>query len=443
MKRVLASTSLQWSEVYGGRLTSALRYTALCIPVFLIPWMIFGDWLRASVYAAFIAGIGLAYLYSRKLPESVIPAWIYFSSVAGMIVAESMLTGLSRAPVLWSFPMIPMLGGHLLGSKKTIVLTLFSLAGICAIHLLESLGWEPPEVLHHSAEPIFVLIGITIGYCRIAFSSVRSLENNTQKINVEALEMIQSRLKADKAADAKKAFLANMSQQVMIPLHGAISDSQSLLESAPGREKEACLALDESVQRVWHVVNDIVDISRIESGSLMLDSTPLDLDLIVESVCMECAAPAQYARVVLDIEPFELRTDLMGDPKRLARMICILVQDALSVACSRVSLRIELSDLEPTTHRDVVCLQVRVRHDGRSEELETSQLVFGMHVDAEDRVAPPAIGLGIAMVEGLARAMDGSLNLCCSLDGNESEILVSAMLTTGRNRFSALQQAAA
>lgn len=396
-----------WQHLYGDRANSTLRYSAAVLPAVVIMWWALDYPARSLNYVfATIGGVAAWYL-SKRFPNSKVGAGCFILCLICAIVGEVFVAGMASSPTIWVLPFFPMLAGHLLGLRYVLPVCVLVCFLILGAHSAEWFGLKAPVSLLVPGEEVLTLFGLTIGYCRVAYFSRKTLEESSTTLKEEAIALIKSRFKADRASVAKSAFLANMSQQVKIPLQGASRDAQGLVDSIPGSDLEHALALRECTDRIEWIVSDIVDISRIESGVLSTQPVVLDFDMVRDSITLECSEVAQGANVEIEFHQQGVAPSLLGDPRLLSRLVTILVLDAIFRARSKVSIDFRFSAVSD----NIVVLQLHIRHDGLVEDVEGSEVVFGMRVQDDERGGTARIGLGLSMAESLAEYMGGSLDV--------------------------------
>ncbi len=133
------------------------------------------------------------------------------------------------------------------------------------------------------------------------------------------------------ASRAKSQFLANTSHEIRTPLNGILGMTQLALETTLSAEQREYLeAVATSGQNLLAIVNDILDISKIESGKLELERVPLSLQRVL-SLAVRNVAPRAHVRgleLVTQVDA-SLADDVLGDPVRLGQVVTNLVGNAV------------------------------------------------------------------------------------------------------------------
>lgn len=397
----------RWRSLYLERANITLRYGVWVFAALIVLWLVLDCPQRALNHVVAMVGTLLGWQMNKRYPDSRVGSICYLVFMILAMMGDIVFAGMSNSPTMWVLPIFPMLAGHLLGSRFVLPFCGLVAVLIVGVHAAERLGFQAPEPVLFPGEGVFVLVSMTLGYCRVAYFSRKTLEESSTTVKEQAIELIRSKFDADRASIAKSTFLANMSQQVKTPLQGAYRDAQALAQSVQGEDLEHALALRECTDRIEWIVSDIVDISRIESGALSAQAVPIDFAMIRDSITLECAEVAQSAQIQIEFHQEGRSPRVLGDPQLLSRLVTILVLDAICRARTTVSIDFRFS---PGQAAHCV-LQLNIRHDGLIEDVEGSEVVFGMRVQDDERGIPAKIGLGLSMAESLASYMGGGVDV--------------------------------
>lgn len=419
----------RWSTLYRERSDITLRYALLIFVGLALMWLWLGSPERALNQAFAMVGTIIGYLINKKVSDSRVGSACFLLFMICAMMGDIVYAGMSQAPTMWVLPIFPMLAGHLLGSRSVLPFCGLVAVLIIGVHVAEALGFQAPEPFLFPGEHVFVLVSMTMGYCRVAYFSRKTLEDSSKTLKEQAIDLIQSKFQADRASIAKSTFLANMSQQVKIPLQGASRDAQGLVDAIGEQDLEHALALRECTDRIEWIVSDIVDISRIESGALSAQAVPINFELLRDSITIECFELAQAAKIRIEFEQEGQAPTVLGDPQLLSRLVTILVLDAICRARSSVLIDFQFSP----TQAGSCMLQLKIRHDGLVEDVEGSEVVFGMRVQDDERGIPAKIGLGLSMAESLANYMGGGVDLAHDDSVHEYQRVASVCLPYARS----------
>ena len=131
-----------------------------------------------------------------------------------------------------------------------------------------------------------------------------------------------AKFQADAANIAKSAFLANMSHEIRTPMNGIIGMAHILrMEGVSPRQEERLDKIDTAAEHLLAIINDVLDISKIEAGKLVLDEAPVAIDSLLSNVVTILSGRAKAKDVRLLIEASALPQRLFGDPMRLQQAL--------------------------------------------------------------------------------------------------------------------------
>lgn len=423
------AAGFSWKKIYGDRVDNTIRYGGMVLPAVAVMWWLLERPQRGWNYLFASAGALVAWYLNRRYPKSKIGAVCFLLSLLVTILGEIIIAGMGHSCSLWVLPMFPMLAGYLLGLRFVLPFCGTICVAIIGVHAADWFEVPVPSSQALPDEEFLALFGLTVGYSKIAFFSRKTLEGCSRTLKEQAIGLIKSRFGADRASVAKSAFLANMSQQVKIPLEGASRDARGLVETVPKQELEHALALRECTDRIEWIVNDIVDISRMESGALLVKLELLDFDMIRDSIILECAEVAHRAKIRIDFRQQGQVPQALGDPRLLSRLVIILVFDAIFRARTSVSIEFRFSSASVNS----MTLQLYIRHDGLTEDVESSEVVFGMRVQDDEAGVPAKIGLGLSMAESLVEYLGGSLSVAHDESQRDYQRIAQVTLSTARS----------
>ncbi len=226
-------------------------------------------------------------------------------------------------------------------------------------------------------------------------------------------ELVRLRDEAVAANVAKSTFLANMSHELRTPLNGImgmINFAQQRMTDAIGQEhlEKAKYAAD----HLLAVINDILDISKIEANKLVLEATDFRLATVLESInsMIGYKARAKGLEFVADVPAELLERALVGDPLRLGQVLMNLTGNAVKFT-ERGEVRIWIRARETTpTH---MALRFEVRDSGIGVPEEAQQQLFSSFQQADVSTTRKfgGTGLGLAICKRLVLLMGGEIGM--------------------------------
>ncbi|MDR2725230.1 MAG: response regulator, partial [Candidatus Adiutrix sp.] len=247
-------------------------------------------------------------------------------------------------------------------------------------------------------------------------------------------DVLEAKLAAEKANLAKSAFLANISHEVRTPLNGILGMADLLLRSQLTRDQ---LSMVGTVKNAGYsllmVLNEILDISKIEAGKMTLENLPFNLRDLIYDATTSLASLAQNKPVEMIVNiPSEAPEYLYGDPIRIRQIVLNLVSNALRfTAKGAVDITLEIleksvlderpvanADLksgggQPTPLRETAKLRFSVSDTGIGIPPEKLQIIFQPfeQADASTTRTHGGTGLGLAICHRLLDMMGSRLEL--------------------------------
>lgn len=217
---------------------------------------------------------------------------------------------------------------------------------------------------------------------------------------------------AERANDAKSLFLATMSHEIREPMNGVLGMTRLLLETPLSEEQQGFVkAVLDSGQALLTIINDILDLSRMEAGRLELDSIDFDLRNLLERVVaiVEPRARDKGLKLQLVVDP-DVPTLLRGDPGRIRQIFLNLLGNAVKfTTAGEVGLTVGLRADGPREVR----LGASVRDTGIGIPEHLQGRLFTAYAQADPSV--PRLyggsGLGLTICKRLVGLMDGEIHL--------------------------------
>ncbi|SMP30157.1 response regulator [Shimia sagamensis] len=228
-------------------------------------------------------------------------------------------------------------------------------------------------------------------------------------------ELAEAKLVAEKADRAKTDFLANMSHEIRTPMNGILGMADLLSESAISGEDRQCVdTIRDSGHALLKIINDILDLSRLESGKLEISDVNFNLRHCIDSAVelLRHKADQKGISLTLDYED-DLPTEVRADDGRLRQIIVNLVGNAVKFTSSG-GVRVLVKRDEESEYG----IKVEVFDTGIGITEAQAQHIFDRfsQADAATTRAFGGTGLGLTISSMLARRMGGDIALCTDYD---------------------------
>ncbi len=225
----------------------------------------------------------------------------------------------------------------------------------------------------------------------------------TEQVRMEG-DLIATRDAAEAAAAAKSAFLANISHELRTPLTALSGFSELLNDSdkLPERERHFAARIQEASRALIYIVDDLLDVTRIESGNLNFEFESFAVDDVVDEVFASVASDAARKGLQLITEIDRRPLVFSGDAMRIRQILLNLVGNAVKFTPSgSVTVKAEILDTG--------VLSVEVRDTGPGINPDNAGWLFQRFTQADSSITRPhgGLGLGLAICKGLTEGMGG------------------------------------
>jgi two-component system, sensor histidine kinase and response regulator len=228
-------------------------------------------------------------------------------------------------------------------------------------------------------------------------------------------ELCATQLLAENANKAKSVFLANMSHEIRTPMNAIIGLSYLLQESTLSHEQKRHLQqIDSSAQHLLAIINDILDLSKIEAGQMKLDHTDFNLEAIFDQINSMLSNQAKNKGITIEFNHDGVPLWLCGDPTRLRQALINYAANALKFT-EHGGIYISAKLLEESDTELFVLFEVKDTGIGISKE--TLPILFEAFNQADISTTREygGTGLGLAITRKLANAMGGEAGVKSTL----------------------------
>ena len=262
----------------------------------------------------------------------------------------------------------------------------------------------------YSADGVFVMSRSTM------------LDNTVGKQAADALQLANAEM--ERAVRLKDEFLANMSHELRTPLTGILALGENLLEAIYGplneRQEKALRNIDISAQHLLSLINDLLDLSKIEAGRLELDLQPVGVNDICQASLVFVKEIAHKKEIKLSYTINHPAAVVLADARRLKQMLVNLLSNAVKFTLERGRVDLNVSV-------DADCRQIRfaVQDTGQGISVEDQARLFQPFTQLDNALTRKyeGTGLGLALVKRLVVQHRGTVTLASPPGGGTTATL--------------------
>ena len=227
----------------------------------------------------------------------------------------------------------------------------------------------------------------------------------------QSLEL--ARDNAEEAAKTKTAFLANMSHEIRTPMNGVLGMLEMLKDTSMNDEQRDFVDIaNNSAQSLLVIINDILDISKLEAGKVDLENIEFDLPALAEEVCTLMSKNAHKKGLAINcFVPLDAKRTWLGDPTRIRQILTNLVGNAIKFTeMGEVSIEVKEESIENYEQKTLL---FKITDTGIGISPEKQLLLFQPFSQADSSTARQfgGTGLGLSISKELVNIMQGDIGI--------------------------------
>jgi signal transduction histidine kinase/CheY-like chemotaxis protein len=412
------------------RTLSTTIFFVLPIAIGLIVSNLYTDGERDNIYIAIATLVVFFSLYlqayfNQQLLASQIPLFSYWV----VMILAMMSVGVWANTWAWLL-CLPAIASLVAGRTAGVIWTIICAVTLWVFAYMQYSGYEfpyagpmegyQPLVLAFEATLVLLMLSAaTFVFRNAQVTAERKLNNTVNKLEKEVHDRTLAENEARQSEQAKASFLAAMSHELRTPLNGVIGASQLLKgDDLPRKKKELLDVVLQGSETLLELINDVMDLSRLDSQSIELEKVSIDLAALFRSTLAPLAFQAKEKGVKFSlIIEDDVPEFVLGDPTRLRQILLNLVGNAVKFT--------NTGEIDVVLDTALGRLRLKVSDTGIGITRQAQASLFEPYVQADKTTMRRfgGSGLGLTIVKQLVTAMDGKV-VVSSVPGRGSTFTV-------------------
>ncbi len=304
-------------------------------------------------------------------------------------------------------------GDHLLEVRAANADSVWSEPPLKMIVHRDPAPWRSPWAYAAYAIVLLLLIAYRIRLSRARIRRIVDAKDALEsEVALRTRELLDTNRQLAEASEAKSNFLARMSHELRTPMNGVVGSAELLARTPQsGTQRRLTETIRSSTGVLLQIVNDLLDLSKMQADKLEFESVPLELNRILEECTTLFAGVAADKNIELIVcPPPRDSSGLRGDPLRIRQILMNLVGNAVKFTQrGEVVVKASLNGTDP----GIETLHIQVSDSGIGMDAAVSERIFEPFTQADESTTRRygGSGLGLAICRELAQRMGGHIDV--------------------------------
>lgn len=269
------------------------------------------------------------------------------------------------------------------------------------------IAYQNPQMVVWFSSEKEVVMDLLIGFCASSISVAAVMYLHFRMYNKQQEILEEARIEAQSANKAKSAFLANMSHEIRTPINVMLGMNEMILRESESEEiRQYAKSIERSGGYLISLINNILDISRIESGKMEIEEGKYELRQLLDEVMLIAEKQAEQKSLKMNlIFDKTLPAYLIGDVIYIKQILLNLINNAVKYT------KEGQIDIKVSKNAEETKLIFEVKDTGIGIKEENLPILFDafMRVDSKKNKKIKGTGLGLAIAKQLVEQMDGMI----------------------------------